>query len=360
MRYQHLVMVGGMALAMSLSLGHVIGEAQSAAANARTAAAGKIWTPSRTLDGQPDLQGVWANNNATPLERPKELAGREFLTDAEVAALKAKAGELFGGDGDAVFGDTFFQTVLAGAQGSQPAGPHKKAPGEFDEGTGDYNSFWLVSREWNNRTSLIVDPRDGKLPPMTPEAQERQRVATAARQVPAAGPEDRSLSERCITFGSPRLQAGYNSYFQIFQTSHYVVIAAELIHDARIIPIDGRPHLPPSVRQWLGDSRGHWEGNTLVVDTTNYLPKSFMTGSEKLHVIERFTRVSSDTIEYEITVNDPATWTKSWTVMMPLKQSHDQIYEYACHEGNSPLVGILAGARAEEKAAEGLGKPGSK
>jgi hypothetical protein len=313
-----------------------------AAANAPTAA--DTWAPPRTPDGQPDLQGVWANNNATPLERPKQLAGRAVLTDEELTALKAKATELFHGDGDAAFGDSVFEAALADAQNFTSR----------DAGTGNYNHFWLVERDWDNRTSLIADPPDGRLPPLTPEAEQRRAAAAGSRQRPAAGPEDRSLSERCITFGVPRLGAGYNSYYQIFQSRDHVVLAMETIHDARVIPLDGRPHAPQAIRQWHGDSRGRWEGDTLVIDTTNYSPKSnFMGSTESLHIIERFTRVRPDVLKYEITVDDPKTWIRPWTAMIPLRRGEDKIYEFACHEGNEGMVGILSGARAQEEATGG-------
>jgi hypothetical protein len=302
------------------------------------------WTAPRTVDGQPDLQGVWTNNIATPLERPKELEGRALLTDQEVAALKKKAQELFGGGkSDAAFGDTVYRTVLANVKGTTSG--FKSVDGE----TGDYSSVWTVERDWENRTSLITDPADGRLPALTPEAQKRRAASAAARNRLPDGPESRALQERCITYGSPQLTAGYQSYSQIVQSSNAVAIETEMIHDVRIIPLDGRPHLPYTVQLWLGDSRGHWEGDTLVVDTTNYKPGSFMsTSSEKLHVIERFTRTGPESLKYEITINDPATWAKPWSLMIPLKHSPDPILEYACQEGNYGLQGILAGARAEE------------
>jgi hypothetical protein len=307
------------------------------------------WTTPRTVDGQPDLQGVWANNNATPLERPKELAGRAFLTDQEVAALKKKAGQLFsGGNSDAAFGDTFFSSVLANVEGT------KSGFTSTDGQTGDYSSVWLATRDWDNRTSLITDPPDGRLPEMTQAAKEKQLAAAAKRDREPAGPEDRSLSERCITFGSPRLGAGYNSYFQIVQSAKQVAIVMETIHDARLIPLDGRPHLPAGIQTWLGDARGHWEGDTLVVDTTNYKPGVFMNVStDKLHVIEKYTRTGPDTLKWEITIDDPGAWSKPWTAMIPLRYSQEAMYEYACQEGNYGLAGILAGARADEKAAAG-------
>jgi hypothetical protein len=316
--------------------------AQAQTAPAKTTAATKKWTPPRTADGQPDLQGVWSNNNVTPLERPAALAGKPFLTDSEVAALKAKAADLFSGDGDAAFGDDVFNAVVTGAQKFTSS----------DVTTGNYNQFWIADRDFDNRTSLITDPPDGRLPPLTPEAQKRRPSLQVDRtQRGTDGPEDRSLSERCITFGAPRIQAAYNSYFQIFQTRDSVAILMETIHDARIIPLDGRPHVGQNIRQWLGDSVGHWENDTLVVDTTNYSTKSDFRGShQNLHIVERFTRVSQNRIDYEITVNDPTTWTKPWTAMIPLKLSHEEIYEYACHEANEGMVGILTGARALEKA----------
>ena len=318
---------------------------------AKPAAVRQTWSPPRTADGHPDLQGFWANNNATPLERPKELAGRESLTDEEVAALKKKAGELFSGNGDAAFGDTLFETVLANVKGT------KKGFKSTDGGTGDYSSVWNDTRDWNNRTSLITDPPDGKLPPMTPEAQKRRAANQAALRRPATGPQDRGLQERCLTYGSPQLIAGYQSYYQLVQTPNSVVIMTEMIHDVRAIPLNGNPHLPSTVHQWMGDSRGHWEGDTLVVDTTNYKPRSFMSvSSEKLHVTERFSRTGPDSLKYEITIDDPGTWTKPWSLMISLKHSSKPIFEYACHEGNIGMTGILAGARAEERTAKTVGE----
>ena len=345
MHFRNLTFVAAVAVVLSLVQGQAI--AQSVSAKPAKTATG-TWTAPRTVDGQPDLQGVWANNNATPLERPKELGGRAFLTEQEVAALKRKANELFdNGNSDAAFGDTVFASVLANVEGNKSG--FKSTDGE----TGDYSSVWLVSRDWDNRTSLITDPPDGRLPSRTPEAERKQAGALAARNGLPAGPEDRSLSERCITFGSPRLGAGYNSYFQILQSAKQAVILMETIHDARVIPLDGSPHLPSNIQTWLGDARGHWEGETLVVDTTNYKPGVFMNVStEKLHVVERFTRTAADTLKWEITVSDPGAWSKPWTAMIPLRHSEDALFEYACQEGNYGLQGILAGARADEKAAE--------
>ena len=312
----------------------------------------KAYKAPRTVHGQPDLQGVWGNNIATPLQRPKALEGKTVLSPQELAALKEAAAKLFDGGGDAAFGDQVFEAALAKANTFVST----------DGKTGDYNHFWLVEREFDNRTSLITDPPDGRMPPMTPKGEKASAEALSRARGEGdtfAGKadtwEDRGLSERCISFGAPRLGAGYNSYIQIFQAKDYVTILQETIHDARIIPIDGRPHIPSTVQQWHGDPRGHWEGETLVVETTNYSGKSSMlfipaAGAENLKVTERFTRADAKTIKYEVTFDDPTTWTKPWTIMVPLKHTNEAMYEYACHEGNIGMEGILAGARAEDKA----------
>ena len=322
--------------------------AQGQSLNAKPAKTGTAqgWKAPRTADGRPDLQGVWANNAATPLERPKILAGREFLTDEEVAALKKKAAELFdNGNSDAAFFDTVFETVLDNVKGT------KSGFKSTDGGTGDYSSVWTVSREWDNRTSLITDPSDGRLPPMTPQAEQKQRAAFGAMRGRPSGPEDRSLSERCVTYGSPQMVAGYQSYYQVVQSADSVAIVTEMIHDARVIPIGGSPHAPSSIRTWMGDARGHWEGDTLVIDSTNFRPGAFrMVSTEQLHVVERYTRTSPDTLQWEITIDDPGAWTKPWTARIPLRSSNKAVYEYACHEGNYGLQDILAGARREDQA----------
>jgi hypothetical protein len=317
------------------------GQAPSAA-KGETAAPGKAWIAPSTPDGQPDLQGVWANNNITPLQRPAQWAGKEFLTDEEVAALKKAAASAVDSGDDAVFGDALVLAAIANTKGKS-----------FEPSTGNYNNFWLVEREVDNRTSLIVDPPDGRVPPLTPAAQNRAAsIAEYRRLHPADGPEDRSFGERCLTFGTPRVGAGYNSYYQIVQTPGYVAIIHELGHEVRLIPLDGRPHVGSHLRQWLGDSRGRWDGETLVVETGNFSSKSnFMGSNEKLSLVERFTRLSPTTIKYEFTVNDPTTWTRPWTAMISLKHTDDKIYEYGCHEGNTGLEGILSGHRMEEREA---------
>lgn len=307
----------------------------------------KPWTAPRNAFGQPDLEGTWLNRSATPLERPKELEGRPFLTDAEVTELKRRADRLFKySHNDYAAGDNLFNAVLANPD-------HYKSP------TATGTSEDMVDWEFDNRTSLIVVPPDGRIPPYTAAGQRRQAAALAAaggRSFPA-GPEDLTPSQRCISFGVPRLggtfSSGQYAYFQIFQSPDYVMLFFETIHDARIIPLDGRPHLPENVRAWNGDSRGHWEGETLVVDTTNFSPHSNFFGSAgNLHLLERFTRVSSGEIRYEITIDDPTTWTKPWSAMIRLKRTDEPLYEFACHEGNADTeAGILMSAHAAEKAA---------
>ena len=304
------------------------------------------WTAPRTGFGQPDLQGTWLNRSVTPLERPKELGGRALLTDAEVTELKRRADRLFNhGHNDYAAGDNLFNAVLANPE-------HYKSP------TATSTSEDMVDWEFDNRTSLIVDPPDGRIPPYTPEGQRRQAAAVAASlgKNLAASSKDLTPSQRCITFGVPRLggtfSSGQYAYFQIFQSPSYVMLFFETIHDARIIPLDGRPHLPPNVRTWDGDSRGHWEGETLVVDTANFSPQSnFLGSAENLHLIERFTRIAPDEIRYELTIDDPTTWTKTWSAMIRLKRTEERLYEFACHEGNADTeAGILLGVRATEAA----------
>jgi hypothetical protein len=321
----------------------LVGRSQSSMGkNASTTNTDKNWKVPRTPDGHPDLQGVWSNNSMTPFLRPKQWAGKAFLTDAELEQLKLAVAAAVDDGGDAIFGDG---VILAAIE--------KEKAKSYDPSTGNYNHFWLSGRDWDNRTSRIIDPENGLLPPMTPEGLERVKAHPPTGITRKAdGPEDRPLSERCITYGGPYTGAGYDSYFQIVQSPESVAIIQEVIHDTRLIPLNGGPHLPQNVRQWLGDPRGHWEGDTLVVETTNYSAGApYMGATENVRVTERYTRVSPDYINWEITVDDPATWTKSWTEMIRLKRATEEIYEYACHEGNIAMVGILGGARAEEKAA---------
>ncbi len=313
----------------------------SAAALAIPAVCQVQYKAPRTPDGHPDFQGFWENNIATPLQRPQEIADRPTLTDAEVEKMRQKAKELFTGKSDAVFFDGFYPAVLDNVLGLKQG--FKSSDGE----TGDYGSEWNDERAWENRTSLITDPPNGRIPDLTPRAMAARAEArkTASRLWSV---KDRPLGERCITYGSPQLTAGYQSYYQIVETPGAVMIMLEMFHDVRVVKIGGR-HPAANVQGWLGDSIGRWEGDTLVVDTTNYRPRAFQSiSSEKLHIIERFTRQDENTLRYEITVNDPDTYVRPWSLMIPLQRSSKPVYEYACHEGNYSLAGVLAGARAEE------------
>jgi len=280
-----------------------------------------------------DLQGVWTGATITPFERPPEFAGKEFLTPNEAKALEAKAAD------------------------SRVDAPPKEGD------TGSYNQFWFDSGTKvvkSFRTSLVAEPKDGKVP-LKPEAEAKRDYNTAHN---SDSYEFMSVWDRCITRGVPggMFPAGYNNAYQIMQVPGYVVILYEMIHNARIIPLDSRPHLPSSVKLWDGDSRGHWEGNTLVIDTTNYNDKGWIatsaaTGrikgvpqSEALHVVERFTRADRNTINYEVTIDDPNMYTKPWKVAIPLnRESNYQIYEYACQEGNRAVENVLSGGRAADK-----------
>ncbi|HET7131905.1 MAG TPA: hypothetical protein VFJ95_06630 [Gammaproteobacteria bacterium] len=303
------------------------------------------WVVPRLPDGKPDLQGTWENNSATPLERPPQLAGKPLLSEDEVAALKARAAQIFGADADAVFGDALYLALL-----------DDKRP-RLAFATGTYSQNWVPNRYFERRTSLIEDPPDGRLPPLTQQAIERRAARAAAAPARPRSARDYSLSDRCITYGVPDLFAAYMSVYRIVQTPRDVAIQMEKLHDVRMIPLDGRPHLSPGIRQYLGDPRGHWEGDTLVIETTNFDPSGntmggyFRYADENLRLTERFTRVSSDTLRYEFTVDDPTVWTRPWTAAIYWKKSSGEIYEYACHEGNLSLRGMLSAVRAEEAAA---------
>jgi len=325
------VMLAGSALAQNPGRG-------PGSASHSTGAA-KAWTAPRTPDGQPDLQGVWTNNTVTPLERPKDLIGKEFYTDAELAAGMKKEHE----------------RLDLNVEEGRPT-----EPGTADDVHYDFSEYGLDRAQtklaWNKRTSIIVGA-DGIIPPLTPEAAKRRAEHRAkARGHQFDGPENMSLSARCIAranVGPPLLPAAYNSNLQIVQGAGYVVIEAEMIHDARIIPTDGRPHIAKNVKQWMGDSVGHWEGNTLVIDTTNFTDRNPFEDAQNVHVVERLTRVAPDTILYQFTVEDPGMWTKPWSGELPITKMQGQLYEYACHEANYGLVNTLRGARvAEEEAAK--------
>jgi len=305
------------------------------------AAQAKGWTVPRTSDGQPSLEGVWANNNATPLERPEAWAGKERLTDEELSQVMAAAAEATDPGQDALFGDQLILAAIERTQGTS-----------YDPTTGNYNQFWIADRVFNtDRTSLVIDPPHGRISNTTPGAEAASTArAQYRREHPADSYTDRPLSERCVSYGAPRIGAGYNSYVQIMQGEDHVVIYQEMIHDARVIPIGDQPHLPGSIKQLHGDSRGHWEGDTLVIETTNYPDGAGYRGaSSNLTVTERLTRVSDDILDYEVTFDDSATWVRPWTASIPLKHTEDDVFEYACHEGNIGMEGILSGHRAEER-----------
>jgi hypothetical protein len=303
----------------------------------------------RTPWGDPDLQGVWDYWTFTPLERPNEFAGKAVLTDAEASRLAQRLRD------QALAGDA--------------TRPRSGDPGAYSQEAWTDRARATVL----NQTSLIVDPPDGKIPPLTHQAEKAAEAHRAAGGHPvrmrtdgvgADGPEDRGLSERCLlgfSTGPPFQPGGYNNNVQIVQTPGYVMLLLEMNHDARIVPMDRRPHLPAGIRSWLGDSRGRWEGNTLVVETTNFTPKmasfsarrgasGFELGSgEYLRLVERFTRADAGTLQYEFTVDDPTTFTRPFTGRFPMNWSNEHIYEYACHEGNYGLSHILQGARAEKE-----------
>jgi hypothetical protein len=291
------------------------------------AAPSKSGVPRRP-DGRPDLSGVWSFATVTPLERPAELGDKAFLTDAEAVE--------------------FEKWIIA-----REDKDNRDGGAEADVARA-YNDFWWdrgTKVIGTRRTSLVIDPPDGKIPPLTDEA--RARHAAAAKRLAAdpSGPEDRNLSERCLlgfNSGPPMLPSAYNNNVQIAQTNDTVLLLNEMIHNARIVPLDGRPH--GRLLQWVGDSRGRWQGDTLVVDTINFSVANFRGASPQMHLVERFTRRDADTLIYEFTVEDPSTWTRPWTVQLPMSKSDEPMFEYACHEGNYAMEGMLSGARAKEKA----------
>lgn len=316
------------------SLAHVPVLGQASAPNAKPAAPAKAGASvvRRTPWGHPDLQGVWDFRTVTPLERPKELGNKAVLTEAEAAEFERQA------------------AIRNNRDTNVP-----------DGNVGDYNEFWYDRGRQvtgTRQTSLIVDPPDGRIPALTPEAEKKRQQEAEKRKgvgidepTPGGFVEDLGpggLRVRCIlgfNSGPPMTPSAYNNNVQIFQTKDYVVLLNEMIHDARFIPMDGRPH--GKVRQWAGDSRGRWDGDTLVVETVNFHRPTLMTTgqtSATMRLVERFRRVDADTLQYEFTIDDASTWTKPWTARIPMQRSDEPVYEYACHEGNHGLYNILAGA----------------
>ena len=312
------------------------------------------WTPPRTPDGRPDLLGVWDFRTLTPLQRPTDQAGQAVLTEEEVAEVEAAA-------------------VQRAIDADRPS-EVRTEPLPVGGNVGGYNNFWFDRGAGvvdDGRTSLIVDPADGRLPELTARAS-RQGGAADEDAAPVRpvrfrvdgigldGPEDRGLAERCLmgfNTGPPITPGGYNQNLQVFQAPGYVAILNEMVHDTRIVPLGGRPHLPEHMRQWMGDSRGYWEGDTLVVETRNFTDKtssfsptvrSAVGTGATLRLTERFTRFDEDTLLYEYTVDDPMTFSRPFTAVLSMKRGQAPLYEYACHEGNYGLLNILTGARMEE------------
>ena len=328
MTYRFLISRIGL-LALIVIVWHVTSSMAGQVQSTKSQAAPKR-SISRTPDGQPDLQGIWSFATITPLERPADLAGKEFFSEKEAADYEAQIRKQNNMD-------------------------RRDGTAEADVGRA-YNDFW-----WDRgtkvvntrRTSLVIDPSDGKIPPLTTAGRERQAERLAAnRGREFDGPENRPLAERCIIWastGPPMLPTAYNNNIRIVQGAGYVAILIEMIHDIRIIPLENRSHLSQEVRQLKGDSRGHWEGDTLVVETTNFTNRTAFRGaSENMRLTERFKRLDADTLLYQFTVNDPETFTKPWTVEIPVTRSEGPLFEYACHEGNYAMTGGLAGARAAE------------
>jgi hypothetical protein len=288
-------------------------------------------SPPRAPDGHPDLQGTWNFSSLTPLERPAQFAEKPFLTEAEAAEFERQAVERNDAD-------------------------RRRDTAEADVAQA-YNNAWYdrgTRIVGTRRSSLIIDPADGRIPALTRDGQALGAARVEARRGrgPADGPEDRSLAERCLLFnaGPPLLPGPYNNNLEIVQTRDYIAIANEMIHDVRIVPLDGRPHLPAGIQRWQGDPRARWDGDTLVVETTNFSDRTSVRGSgTRLRLVERFRRIDAKTLDYQFTVDDPAVFSRPWTVSLPMTASDGRIYEYACHEANYAMVGILRGARAQEK-----------
>jgi hypothetical protein len=329
-----------MAATVSVMVAGVSIHGQSPAAGTKAKSA-KSEVAAKTPWGQPDLQGIWDFRTVTPMERPAELAGKETLTEAEALAYEKK----------------IVASRNADTQRDQSTRRVVNGTAETQDVANAYNEFWWdrgTKVIGTRRTSLIIEPKDGHFPPLTEEGKKRLAAEDAVRERPAEGPEDRSVGERCIlgfNSGPPMSPGGYNQNVQIFQTPDYVVLVNEMVHNARFIPLDGRP--VPNIKQWTGQSRGRWEGDTLVVETKNFYQNTSLRGSSpNMHLIERFKKIEGGLL-YTYTVDDPTTWTSPWTVEMPMVKTDAPMYEYACHEGNYGMTGLLAGARAvDAKASE--------
>jgi hypothetical protein len=326
---KHRLLISKVALAAVMAISWLATSSAAGQAPSTKSQSGSKGAMPHTPDGQPDLQGIWSFATITPLERPADLAGKEFFTEKEAADYEAEIRTRNNMD-------------------------RRDGPAEADVGRA-YNDFWwdrgtrIVKTK---RTSLIIDPADGKIPALTPAGRERQTERQSVnRGKEFDGPENRPLAERCIIWpstGPPMIPTAYNNNIRILQSPGYVTILVEMIHDVRVIPLDNRPHLSQDVRQLKGDSRGHWEGDTLVVETTNFTNRTAFRGaSANMRLTERFKRLDADTLLYQFTVNDPETFTKPWTVEIPVTRS-EAMFEYACHEGNYAMTGGLAGARTEE------------
>ena len=338
---RHVVRSAAFVVSVSLAVAPAMAQAPSRPTTDARAAGAVV---ARTLWGDPDLQGTWDFTTITSLQRPPELVGREFLTEGEAAALETRINQ---------------QRFDTEARSPGSLG----AAGRPDSDPGIYNLGWWWEPNGRRvvqtrRTSLVIDPPDGQLPPLTAEAQTILRAREAARERRHAA-EDLPLAERCImgfNSGPPVVPGPYNNLVQLFQSPGYVVIVNEMVHDARIVPLDGRPFLSDALRLWTGDSRGHWEGRTLVVETRNFTDSGTGTfglpglSDENMRLVERFTRVDDNVLMYRFTVNDPTVWTRSWSAEVPMTRIDGFVLEYACHEGNYGLANILAGARAEERA----------
>ncbi len=330
MRHRSTVVTGAVAVLLTLTLSGATPVA------AQTAEARTAW-------GEPDLRGIWDFRTITPLERSEELGNQAFLTEEEAANLEQEVV------------DRNQRLLVRAAERTTVA---EQVDRREDGSPGFYNNFWLdrgTRAVGTRRTSLIIDPPNGRIPALTTNGQQRADVRQAyRREHPADSWLDRSTSDRCIlgfNAGPPLNPGGYNQNLQIFQTPDHVALLTEMVHTVRVVPLDGRPSLGDDIRQWSGDARGHWEGETLVVETRNFNDeRRWRNTSASMRLVERFTRVDADTLEYEYTVTDPETWATPWTASIPLRRTDVPMYEYACHEGNHSMTGILAGHRADEQA----------